>query len=60
MMNVVVIRLLLWAVLSAGDGASNSLPVHTVNLIADRDSVFRMLDNKKSEMSLVEIGRAHV
>lgn len=45
--------LLLLAMQSASDDATNPLPVHTVNLIADRNSVFRVLGEKNGEMELV-------
>lgn len=48
----VAIRLLLMAVLLA-DGVPKPAPVHMVSLIADHDSVFRVMGEKKSEIDLI-------
>jgi len=48
------IRLLLvFAMQSASDDVMKPLPVHTVNLIADHNSVFRVLGQNKGPMELV-------
>lgn len=46
------IRFLLMAVLLA-DGVPKAAPVHMVSLIADHDSVFRVMGEKKSEIDLI-------
>jgi hypothetical protein len=53
MMSAAAIRLLLLALIFSGDEASTTLPVHTVNLIADRNSVFHVVEAKESELDLV-------
>jgi hypothetical protein len=45
--------LLLFAVQAASDDGMKPLPVHTVNLIADHNSVFRVLGENKGQMELV-------
>lgn len=52
--------LLLFAMQSASHDATKSLPVHTVNLIADHNSVFRVLGEKKAEMELVAAEPVHL
>jgi hypothetical protein len=53
MISAGAIRLLLPFLLFWGDEVPSTLPVHTINLIADRNSVFRVVDGKKSELDLV-------
>ena len=48
----VAIRFLLMAVLLA-DGVPKPASVHMVSLIADHDSVFRVMGEKKSEIDLI-------
>jgi len=46
-------RLLLIAAMYAGDNGASVSPVHTVNLLADRDSTFRIIGAGTSELDLV-------
>lgn len=54
MMLLATIRLLLlFAMQTASADVTKALPVHTVNLIADHNSVFRVLGEKNGQMELV-------
>jgi hypothetical protein len=52
MIASITIRLLLLAA-SFADDAPKSAPVHVVSLIADHNSVFRVMSEKKSEIDLI-------
>jgi len=51
MMTEIAVRFLLAALLVAD--APKAMPVHVVSLIADHNSVFRVMDERKSEIDLI-------
>ncbi|HWC15782.1 MAG TPA: hypothetical protein VG498_02160 [Terriglobales bacterium] len=53
MIVAIAIRLLLLAMLCADDGTASVPFVHTINLVADRNSTFHLVGNDTSEMDLV-------
>lgn len=55
MIFAIPIRVLLLAFAFQGSevSAPNSLPVHKVDLIADHNSIFRLIGDKKSELDLI-------
>lgn len=52
MISAIAVRLLLLGIFIAG-GAEADSPVHVVNLVADHNSVFRVVDSKKAELNLM-------
>ena len=53
MIVTIAIRLLLFAMLCADDRTGSVPSVHTINLVADRNSTFHLVGNDTSEMDLV-------
>lgn len=47
------IRLLIFAMLYAGDGPASAPSIHTVNLVADHNSTFRLIGPESSELDLM-------
>lgn len=50
MISAIVVRMVLFGIFITG-GAGN--PAHVVNLVADHNSVFRVVDGKKAELNLI-------